>query len=354
MADYLKYCKFGELDFEDSFFDSLKKDYPRFTKWFEKKVADQEKAYVHYNKKGSLSGFLYLKVENREVNDVEPPILANNIVKIGTFKIDSHGTRQGERFLKKAFDYCIYNSADVCYVTLYSKQEGLIKLFQKYGFVKHGEKEGNDVEGNEIVMIKRFDVIVGDIFKDYPMVDSRKTNKHILSIYPKYHSVMFPDSILKTENTSILSDVTYTNSIHKTYVCRMEGTLNLSKGDILVVYRTAEKGKSAEYNSVATSICVVESVRSQLSYKDFETFYSDVSTYSIFDKEDLRKWYDVGGCIVIKMTYNIALNRRITRHDLIEKIGVPRNGYWGYMKIDDEIFDKIVKAGEVNESFIIH
>ncbi len=25
MADYLKYCKFGELDFEDSFFDSLKK-----------------------------------------------------------------------------------------------------------------------------------------------------------------------------------------------------------------------------------------------------------------------------------------------------------------------------------------
>lgn len=51
MADYLKYCKFGELDFEDSFFDSLKKDYPKFTKWFEKKVADQEKAYVHYNKK---------------------------------------------------------------------------------------------------------------------------------------------------------------------------------------------------------------------------------------------------------------------------------------------------------------
>ena len=220
--------------------------------------------------------------------------------------------------------------------------------------MKHGEKEGTDVEGNEIVMIKRFDMIVGDIFKDYPMVDSRKMNKHILSIYPKYHSVMFPDSILKTENTSILSDVTYTNSIHKTYVCRMEDTLNLSKGDILVVYRTAEKGKSAEYNSVATSICVVESVRSQVDYKDFETFYSDVSTYSIFDRDDLKNWYDIGGCIVIKMTYNIALNRRITRHDLIEKIGVPRRGYWGYMKINDEIFDKIVKAGEINESFIIH
>lgn len=25
MADYLKYCEFGQLNFEDSFFDSLKK-----------------------------------------------------------------------------------------------------------------------------------------------------------------------------------------------------------------------------------------------------------------------------------------------------------------------------------------
>lgn len=354
MADYLKYCEFGMLDFEDTFFDSLKRDYPGFIKWFRKKADKKEKAYVHYNKSGNLSGFLYLKVEHGEVDDVEPPILANNIVKIGTFKIDSHGTRQGERFLKKAFDYCIYNSADVCYVTLYSKQDGLIKLFQKYGFVKYGEKEGPNAESKEIVMLKNFDVIVGDIFKDYPLIDGNNGNKYILSIYPQYHSVMFPDSILKTENVNILSDVTYTNSIHKTYVCRMKDTLKFSKGDIVVVYRTAEPGKYAEYSSVATSICVVEDVRGQAGYKDFEEFYSDVRTYSVFDKDDLRKWYDIGGCIAIKMTYNIALNKRITRHDLIENIGIPRTSYWGCMKISNEIFDKIVEAGDVDESFIIY
>ena len=123
MADYLRYSEFGELDFSDKFFDSLKTDYPGFEEWFKKKIDEKEHVYVHYNQSGNLSGFLYLKVEHNIVNDVDPVIEASNIVKIGTFKIESHGTRQGERFIKKAFDYCIYNKADICYVTLYSKQQ---------------------------------------------------------------------------------------------------------------------------------------------------------------------------------------------------------------------------------------
>lgn len=354
MADYLRYSEFGELDFSDKFFDSLKTDYPGFEEWFKKKIDEKEHVYVHYNQSGNLSGFLYLKVEHNIVNDVDPVIEASNIVKIGTFKIESHGTRQGERFIKKAFDYCIYNKADICYVTLYSKQQGLIKLFEKYGFINYGKKAGDKDQGDEIVMIKDFSTLVCDIFKDYPMVMCKNTNKYLLSIYPKYHSVMFPDSILKTENANILSDVTYTNSIHKTYVCRMKATLNFTKGDVIIVYRTAEPDKKAEYSAVATSVCVVEEVKSQSYYEDFEDFYSDVSKYSIFDKNDLKKWYDIGDCIVIKMMYNIALNRRITRHKLIEDIKIPRSAYWGCIKLDDEIFKKIIEAGEVDESLIIY
>lgn len=265
MADYLRYCKFEELNFDDVFFDSLKNSYPNFLTWVANKVKKKEHAYVHYNKEGNLSGFLYLKVEHEKVDDVEPVILAPNIVKIGTFKIDSHGTRQGERFIKKAFDYCVINKADLCYVTLFNEQQALIALFEKYGFKRYGEKKG--INENEVVMTKSFTSIVGDIFKDYPMINCQKASKHLLSIYPKYHSSMFPDSILKTEDASILSDVTYTNSIHKTYVSRMKDTLKLSRGDILVVYRTAEDGKAAEYNSVATSICVVEEIKEQAFYK---------------------------------------------------------------------------------------
>ena len=43
----------------------------------------------------------------------------------------------------------------------------------------------------------------------------------------------------------------------------MEQVDNLKYGDIVVLYRTAENGRSAEYSAVATSICVVEDVKEQ-------------------------------------------------------------------------------------------
>ena len=74
-----------------------------------------------------------------------------------------------------------------------------------------------------------------------------------------------------------------------------------------------------------------------------------LSQYSIFDKSDLRYWYNKGGCITIKMTYNVALNKRITRHDLIEEIGIDRDSnYWGFVDLTDEQFEKIIHYGKVN------
>ena len=138
------------------------------------------------------------------------------------------------------------------------------------------------------------------------------------------------------------------------YVCRMNGIDTLKNGDILVVYRTAEKDKSAEYSAVATSICVVENVRSQNEFANFEDFYKYACTYSVFNKIDLEKWYKKRGCFVIKMTYNIALKKRLTRHTLIESLGLPRDEYWGFMNINEEQFKNILEAGEVNESVIIY
>lgn len=68
--------------------------------------------------------------------------------------------------------------------------------------------------------------ITGDINRDFPFVDISIAKKYLLSIYPKYHSIMFPDSILTTENKNIITDVSYTNSIHKIYVCAMEQVEN--------------------------------------------------------------------------------------------------------------------------------
>ena len=160
---------------------------------------------------------------------------------------------------------------------------------------------------------------------------------------------MFPDSILTTENKNIITDISYTNSIHKIYVCTMDQVENLKYGDIVVLYRTAEYGRSAEYSAVATSICVVEDVKKQNEFSSFDDFYKYASKYSVFDKADLLYWYNKGGCKAIKMTYNGAFKKRIVRHDLIEEIGLERNQYWGFFELTNEQFKIIAKKAEVDK-----
>lgn len=172
--------------------------------------------------------------------------------------------------------------------------------------------------------------------------------KYLLGIYPQYHSIMFSDSILHTEDRTILEDISYTNSIHKIYVCSISGVENLKYGDIVVVYRTAENNHTAEYSSVATSICCIEEVKLQQDFADFEHFYKYACQYSVFDRDDLLYWYNRGNCRAIKMTYNVALNKRITRHELIENVGLSRYSYYGFFELSDEQFESIAYLGKID------
>ena len=55
---------------------------------------------------------------------------------------------------------------------------------------------------------------------------------------------------------------------------------------------------------------------------------------------------------VIKMTYNAAFDRRITRNELIEQVGLSAD-YWGFFQLTDEQFNNIISRGKINESIII-
>lgn len=339
---------FAEIDLNDPFFQSLREDYPGFDAWFKKKK-DQD-AFVQFDDNNKIVGFLYLKVEVGEVSDVTPVLYANRILKVGTFKIDAHGTKLGEQFIKVIMDYAINEQVDVCYVTIYSKHDSLIRLVEQFGFELYGKKGMGKYEEN--VYLKKMQNITGDINKDFPFIKADNARKYMLSIYPEYHSIMFPDSILTTENRNIITDVSYTNSIHKIYVCSMDGVENLSYGDLVVLYRTAEEGRSAEYTAVATSICVVEDVKVQSEFTSFEEFYKYACQYSVFDEKNLRYWYNRGACKAIKLTYNAALKKRIVRHELIEDIGLERNMYWGFFSLSDEEFLKIATKGQATRILI--
>ncbi|SCI46539.1 GNAT family N-acetyltransferase [Intestinibacter bartlettii] len=348
MTDKFLYKKFEDIDLNDNFFDSLKKDYHGFEKWFKKKA--EEYAYVQtINNK--IEGFLYLKIEEGYIEDVNPVIACERAVKVGTMKINPHGTRLGERFIKKSLDFAIKNNISYIYVTVFEKHDSLIKLYEKYGFYKHGIKTTG--YGSELVYVKNLNYISDDFMLNYPKIN-KNSNVYLLSIMPKYHTRLFPDSILTTESFDIVKDISHTNSIEKIYICRMNGVEFLQKGDLLVIYRTSHGEGIAEYKSVATSLCVVEDVKQNSNFNTFEDYKEYCKNYSVFSENELFDLYNARyNYTTIKMSYNIALSKRITRHDLIEKVGISRTAYPGFMKLKNKDLDKILELGSVNNGYII-
>lgn len=129
----------------------------------------------------------------------------------------------------------------------------------------------------------------------------------------------------------------------------MSGVEELQKGDLIVIYRTGEFGKAAEYSAVASTVCTVTDVRTQSSFSSFDDFYDFSSKFTVFDRNDLYYWYSRGKAKVISMVYNFPLKKRIVRHELIERIGLDRDNYWGYFELSDEQFLSIVKYGQAVE-----
>jgi L-amino acid N-acyltransferase YncA len=343
--------RFADINLNDTFFNSLKEDYPGFEAWFEKKSKDNSEAYVQYTN-DKLQAFLYLKNESgEELSDITPVRPACNRLKVGTFKIDAHNTRLGERFVKKIMDTALSMKADEIYVTIFPKHEGLICILQRYGFKEEGRKK------NELVLIKNMKVLTGDILKDYPLLTAKNKRKFLLSIYPKYHTKMFPDSILRNEESQkyeLVKDISYTNSIHKIYICFMSkvAQAQLHRGDIVAIYRTSDIKGLARYRSVITSICQIEEVKTNKDFATVDEFLTYTNFYSIFDSEKLKQWYQQKKCYVLKMPYNIALTKRVTNGYLVDELKVHPD-YWGFFQLTDEQFDAILKKGEVDEGVIV-
>lgn len=349
MAKLIEKKKFSDIDLSDPFFDNLKNDYSEFTKWFEKKK--DEEAYV-YIVKNKIIGFLYLKIEDEELIDTTPLLPKKKRLKIGTFKIEAHGTRLGERFIKKAIDHALSEGVTEIYLTIFPKHAGLIGVLKEFGFEEYGKKV--TANGEELVLLKSLNTVTGSPRKDFPIINAKGKRKFLLAIKPEWHTKLFPDSMLKNETFDIVQDVSHTNSIQKTYVCFMDLS-GLRDGDILVIYRMKDEGKSAWYSSVVTSVCTVESVRMKTDFSSQDEYVKFTEKFSVFCEKELINWWNRGTRLyVIKMLYNASLSKRIIRKDLIEKIGIDKDAYWGFVKITDEQFRNIIKLGGVNEGAIIY
>ncbi|CAB3875333.1 MULTISPECIES: N-acetyltransferase [Achromobacter] len=342
--------RFKDIDLADPFFDSLKADYIEFEEWFTRKAENW--AYIHMRDDGSVDGFLYLKVEAEAVTDIAPALPAARRVKVGTFKIDAHGTKLGERFLKKVFDHAVHEKTNQLYVTIFEKHANLVALLRKYGFEQIGEK--TTANGTELVLLRELSWR-GEASreKNYPLMKLDGSFYHV-GIYPAYHTRLLPDSILNNESVRIVEDVSHANSINKIFLSRINRIMKMLPGDKVVMYRTGDGAGPAEYRAVATSLGVVEDARRLDSFSSADEFIAYAKSHSVFSDDDLRKFFEEKKYLfALKFTYNIALARRLTRHHLIENVGISRNAYPGFIKLTRAQFRQIAIDGGVDESLIV-
>lgn len=342
---------FGELDFSDEFFDSLKEDYPGFDRWFKKKA--NEIAYVTVNKtNGKILSFLYIKKEDKDevYSDITPIFIPKKRLKVGTFKVVSNGVRLGERFLKIIFDNAVANKVEEIYVTIFDKRDEqirLITLLEEWGFDLWGEKNDELVYVRDFV--KKLDA--RNPKKTYPYV-SIENDIFIVPIYPEYHTELIPDSILHTESkTDFIDDEPHRNAISKVYISR-SWERGLKKGDIIIFYRTG-----GYYKSVVTTIGVVDNIFQ--SFENVDDFIKKTRRRSVFTDTKLKEHWDYNlknRPFLVNFLYVYSFPHRINLKELID-LGVfdgiddaPR----GFKKISKTQLTTILKATKTDESFIIY
>lgn len=347
---------FGNIDINDSFFDTLKEDYHNFSSWFNKK--SDEKAYVSYNNKRLLS-FLYLKVESTDesYSDIIPVFKPKKRLKVGTFKVISNGVRLSERFIKIIFDNAQHYKVDEIYVTIYNKrieQKMLINLLEDWGFNYYGLK------GQELVYVREFKPEYNQVYPKYtyPFI-SRNSNFFLVPIYPDYHKELFPDSYLKTESLEdFKEDEPHRNAISKVYISRSYER-NICAGDILIFYRTAPSGKSGYHHSVITTIGLVEEKIDGI--KNEVDFILRCRKRSIFTDKELSEFWNRNvnsRPFIVKFLYicSFTLGNRLNRKKLID-LGIltgAEDEMRGFKKINKEMFEKIIKETNTNESIVVN
>lgn len=261
---------FGNVDVNDSFFDSFRSAYDEFDRWFARKC--DEEAYICRSDDGKILGFLYLKTEGTSENysDIEPPFPPKRRLKVGTFKVESTGFRLGERFVKIIFDNALQRKVDEIYVTLFTDRGELValeELLYRWGFVFYGIKHNGEKE--EKVLVKRLHTMLDDATPklNYPNF-SHSCNKFILPIMPQYHTTLLPDSQLNSENRiDFLGREPHRYALQKVYIS-WASTNGAKPGDLILFYRMGAHGENKKYKSVVSTIAIVDEIIENIRSED--------------------------------------------------------------------------------------
>ena len=301
MAGKFLLKKFSDINLDDTFFDSLKNDYPGtahstgFSEWFHKKSASEATALIFEDEIG-IGAFVALKPEHEEIKMQEGTLPAEDRMKVSTLKISER--HRGERYGEGAIGLMLWKwqatGFNQIYVTVFDKQNTLITQLERFGF----RKIGYNLNGEGIYLKDRRTLDFNNPYLSFPFIKSGFDYAGYLIIEDNYHDTMFAYSELANNKLDLQKKIgnSVSNGLSKIYVGKAP-VQNHKIGEPIFIYRKDTKGGyGTKYRSCITSYAVITDViqaKSKGRYlMTFDNLLKRIGNKSVFNENELRCQYN--------------------------------------------------------------
>ena len=339
-----------ENKFNSSFFDSLRDDYgvKEFNLWLEKCAIKNRKCYSLIVE-DELQAILIYNVE--AVEDHQLKNIYEKALKICTFKVSdtAFGIKLGELFLHKMFEYCINQKKNFLYLTVYEKQNHLIKLLEKFGFYKVEFK--NKLGLIEIQMIKSLNKkilgLIENNINNHPFYcDDKTISKFAIPIRPEYYEKLFKDGKLRIPTLFDTSPDSVNeiqgNTIIKAYISNSK-IKNIKKGDLLFFY-------SSKTNQEIEPVGILETLQ---IVKDFDELWDLVGKKTVFSQEDLLEMLHEKKQLNVITFRLITYLKKKVKLAKIKEMASFKNKIQTITKISETDYQELKNEGYFDKRYII-
>jgi len=237
----VRWMRATEIQERDPIFDSVRSEYDDFDAWLAKCRVEARDVAVIEDESGGYAAVCVV------VRKIDKFALKGKFLKVCQFKVDDRyrGRRYGELLLKAVFEYRRKNGYAFAYVTAFERHDGLIRLFEDFGFSRWVERSAR----GEIVLVKAFLASATDRVATTPLdfhvrfgppalnPDPRQT--FVVPIQPEFHRSLFPDAESQMSLGLHLDEIDrpFGNSLRKAYLCHAQ-LKTMAPGATLLFYRS--------------------------------------------------------------------------------------------------------------------
>lgn len=354
VAGAYKWKRLSDIDISDSFFDSLKEDYPEFEKWYIDKAKKQKQAFAYIDEHG-LGAFVMLKSGENEEIALETRILPNcSRLKISTLKLSERveGNRLGEGAIGIALWKWLESDDEEIYVTVFDKHKKLIDMLKKFGFIL----AGRNAKGEGVYLRSKQHIDFATPYSSFPFINKEQEFIAMLPIEPEWHDKIFPYSELKN-TLQDTEEFAAANGMTKTYICFPYTPPVYISNMPIMIYRKSNEYKG--YKSVVTSYGTVvrfEKIKqNNQKIKSYEEYINIVGNKSVFTDEEIKSFYDKrSNLYVLELVYNHAFGEgHNVNYNTLKYSGIWKDCHPFQAKYSMNDFRKILSYAKQDENKLI-